>query len=80
MNEEILGLLGVSPEQMQEYQQRQSLAGLQALGTALMQAGAPRQGGRVSTLAGLGQAAPAFAQGRAQEMDTILKASSSAGR
>jgi len=73
MNEEILGLLGVSPEQMQEYQQRQSLAGLQALGTALMQAGAPRQGGRVSTLVGLGQAAPAFAQGRAQEMDTILK-------
>jgi len=73
MNEEILGLLGVSPEQMQQYQQRQSLAGLQALGTALMQAGAPRQGGRVSTLAGFGQAAPAFAQGRAQEMDNILK-------
>jgi flagellar protein FlgJ len=73
MNEEILGLLGVSPEQMQQYQQQQNLAGLQALGNALMQAGAPRQGGKVSTLVGLGQAAPAFAQGRAQEMDTILK-------
>lgn len=73
MNEEILGLLGVSPEQIQQFQQQQSLAGLGAFGTALMQAGAPQAGGRTSTLAGFGQAAPAFQQGRAQEMDNILR-------
>lgn len=73
MNEEILGLLGVSPEQIQQFQQQQSLAGLGAFGTALMQAGAPQAGGRTSTLAGFGQAAPALQQGRAQEMDNILR-------
>ena len=70
MDELLQGLL--SPTQMEQTQRNAQIQGLMALGNALMQAGAPgRQ--RVSTLQGLGMAAPAYAQGRQQAFDQTLQ-------
>jgi hypothetical protein len=41
MNEELLGLLGATPEQIAQARQRSGLEELGLLGQALMQAGAP---------------------------------------
>jgi hypothetical protein len=73
MNEEILGLLGVSPEQIAQYRQQSAMSGLGALGQALIQAGAPRQGPRQGTLAGIAQALPAYGAGQQASMDQVLQ-------
>jgi hypothetical protein len=49
MNEELLGLLGATPEQIAQARQRSGLEELGLLGQALMQAGAPAPRG-TSTL------------------------------
>jgi len=73
MNEEILGLLGVTPEQIAQYRQQSAMSGLGALGQALIQAGAPRQGPRQGTLAGIAQALPAYGAGQQASMDQVLQ-------
>lgn len=71
MDEIIQGLL--SPEQYQQTRERANIQGLMNLGQALIQAGQGGGGRRVSTLAGLGMAAPAYAQGRQQAFDQTLQ-------
>ncbi|MBM4179606.1 MAG: hypothetical protein FJ211_09780 [Ignavibacteria bacterium] len=73
MNEEILGLLGLTPEQIAQYRQQSAMAGLGSLGQALIQAGAPRQGPRRGTLAGIAQALPAYGAGQQASMDEVLQ-------
>lgn len=73
MNEEILGLLGLTPEQIAQYRQQSAMAGLGSLGQALIQAGAPRQGPRQGTLAGIAQALPAYGAGQQASMDEVLQ-------
>jgi len=73
MNEEILGLLGLTPEQIAQYRQQSAMAGLGSLGQALIQAGAPRQGPRRGTLAGIAQALPAYGAGQQASMDQVLQ-------
>lgn len=70
---ELLAQLGLlSPEQRQQTEQQARTQGLLSLGNALMQAG--RGGGqRVSTLQGLGMAAPAYMQGQQQVFDQTLQ-------
>ena len=73
MNElELLSQLGLlTPEQRQQSEREARLQGLLSLGSALMQAG---QGGRrVSTLQGLGMAAPAYMQGQQRAFDQTLQ-------
>jgi hypothetical protein len=72
MNEELLGLLGATPEQIAQARQRSGLEELGLLGQALMQAGAPAPRG-TSTLGRLGQAAGAYTQAPRQTMDTLLQ-------
>ena len=73
MNEEILGLLGLTPEQIAQYRQQSAMAGLGSLGQALIQAGSPRQGPRQGTLAGIAQALPAYGAGQQASMDEVLQ-------
>jgi hypothetical protein len=73
MNEEILGLLGLPPEEIARYRQQSAMSGLGSLGQALIQAGAPRQGPRQGTLAGIAQALPAYGAGRQASMDQVLQ-------
>lgn len=71
---ELLTQLGLLKPEQREATERQAFTqGLLSLGNALMQAGAPRSGGRVSTLQGLGMAAPAYMQGRQQAFDQTLQ-------
>jgi uncharacterized membrane protein YjjP (DUF1212 family) len=72
MNEELLGLLGATPEQIAQARQRSGLEELGLLGQALMQAGAPAPRG-TSTLGRLGQAAGMYTQAPRQTMDTLLQ-------
>lgn len=72
MNEELLGLLGATPEQIAQARQRSGFEELGLLGQALMQAGAPAPRG-TSTLGRLGQAAGAYTQAPRQTMDTLLQ-------
>ena len=72
MNEELLGLLGATPEQIAQAQQRSGLEELALLGQALQQAGAPMPRG-TSTLGRLGQAAGQFVQAPRTTMDTLLQ-------
>ena len=68
---ELLAQLGLlSPEQRQRTEQEARTQGLLSLGNALMQAG---RGQRVSTLQGLGMAAPAYMQGQQQVFDQTLQ-------
>ena len=71
MDELLQGLLG--PERYERTSQQANLQGLMNLGQALIRAGQGGQGGRVSTLAGLGMAAPAYMQGRQQAFDQTLQ-------
>jgi len=73
MNEEILSLLGLPPEEIARYRQQSAMSGLGALGQSLIQAGAPRQGPRQGTLAGIAQALPAYGAGRQASMDQVLQ-------
>ena len=73
MNEEILGLLGLPAEDIARYRQQATMSGLWALGQALIQAGAPRQGPRQGTFAGITQALPAYGAGRQASMDQVLQ-------
>ena len=72
MNEELLSLLGATPEQIAQARQRSGFEELGLLGQALMQAGAPAPRG-TSTLGRLGQAAGAYTQAPRQTMDTLLQ-------
>ena len=72
MNEELLGLLGATPEQIAQAQQRSGLEELALLGQALSAAGAPAPRG-TSTLNRLGQAAGQFVQAPRTTMDTLLQ-------
>lgn len=72
MNEELLGLLGATPEQIAQARQRAGLENLALLGQSLMQAGAPAPRG-TTTLGRLGQAAGQFVQAPRQTMDTLLQ-------
>lgn len=70
---ELLSQLGLlTPEQRQQSERDARVQGLLSLGSALMQAG---QGGgrRVSTLQGLGMAAPAYMQGQQRAFDETLQ-------
>jgi hypothetical protein len=49
------------------------MSGLGSLGQALIQAGAPRQGPRQGTLAGIAQALPAYGAGQQASMDKVLQ-------
>jgi hypothetical protein len=71
MDELLQGLLG--PERYERTSQQANLQGLMNLGQSLIRAGQGGQGGRVSTLAGLGMAAPAYMQGRQQAFDQTLQ-------
>lgn len=72
MNEELLGLLGATPEQIAQARQRSGLEELALLGQALQQAGAPAPRD-TSTLNRLGQAAGQFVQAPRTTMDTLLQ-------
>lgn len=72
MNEELLGLLGATPEQIAQARQRSGFEELALLGQALSAAGAPAPRG-TSTLQRLGQAAGAYTQAPRQTMDTLLQ-------
>ena len=72
MNEELLGLLGATPEQIAQARRRSGFEELGLLGQALMQAGAPAPRG-TSTLSRLGQAAGMYTQAPRQTMDTLLQ-------
>jgi hypothetical protein len=72
MNEELLSLLGATPEQIAQARQRSGFEELGLLGQALMQAGAPAPRG-TSTLGRLGQAAGMYTQAPRQTMDTLLQ-------
>jgi len=72
MNEELLGLLGATPEQIAQARRRSGYEELSLLGQALMQAGAPAPRG-TSTLSRLGQAAGMYTQAPRQTMDTLLQ-------
>jgi hypothetical protein len=72
MNEELLSLLGATPEQIAQAQRRSGYEELSLLGQALMQAGAPAPRG-TSTLGRLGQAAGMYTQAPRQTMDTLLQ-------
>ncbi len=71
MDEILQGLLG--PERYERTSQEANLQGLMNLGQALIRAGQGGGGRRVSTLAGLGMAAPAYMQGRQQAFDQTLQ-------
>lgn len=72
MNEELLGLLGATPEQIAQARQRSGMEELALLGQALSAAGAPAPRG-TSTLSRLGQAAGQFVQAPRTTMDTLLQ-------
>jgi hypothetical protein len=72
MNEELLSLLGVTPEQIAQAQRRSGYEELGLLGQALSAAGAPAPRG-TSTLGRLGQAAGMYTQAPRQTMDTLLQ-------
>jgi hypothetical protein len=72
MNEELLSLLGATPEQIAQARQRSGFEELSLLGQALSAAGAPAPRG-TSTLGRLGQAAGAYTQAPRQTMDTLLQ-------
>jgi len=72
MNEELLGLLGATPEQIAQARRQSGFEELGLLGQALMQAGAPAPRG-TTTLGRLGQAAGMYAQAPRQTMDTLLQ-------
>ena len=72
MNEELLSLLGATPEQIAQARQRSGFEELGLLGQALSAAGAPAPRG-TSTLGRLGQAAGAYTQAPRQTMDTLLQ-------
>jgi hypothetical protein len=72
MNEELLSLLGATPEQIAQAQRRSGYEELSLLGQALSAAGAPAPRG-TSTLGRLGQAAGMYAQAPRQTMDTLLQ-------
>jgi len=72
MNEELLGLLGATPEQIAQARRQSGFEELGLLGQALMQAGAPAPRG-TSTLSRLGQAAGMYTQAPRQTMDTLLQ-------
>lgn len=72
MNEELLTLLGATPEQIAQAQRKSGYEELGLLGQALMQAGAPAPRG-TSTLSRLGQAAGMYTQAPRQTMDTLLQ-------
>jgi hypothetical protein len=61
MNEELLSLLGATPEQIAQAQRRSGYEELSLLGQALSAAGAPAPRG-TSTLGRLGQAAGMYTQ------------------
>jgi len=71
---ELLSQLGLlTPEQRQETERQARVQGLLSLGSALMQAGQGGGGRRVSTLQGLGMAAPAYMQGQQRAFDETLQ-------
>lgn len=72
MNEELLGLLGATPEQIAQARQRSGFEELALLGQALSAAGAPAPRG-TSTLQRLGQAGQMYTQAPRQTMDTLLQ-------
>ena len=72
MNEELLSLLGATPEQIAQAQRRSGYEELSLLGQALSAAGAPAPRG-TSTLSRLGQAAGMYTQAPRQTMDTLLQ-------
>jgi hypothetical protein len=72
MNEELLSLLGATPEQIAQAQRRSGFEELGLLGQALSAAGAPAPRG-TSTLGRLGQAAGMYTQAPRQTMDTLLQ-------
>jgi hypothetical protein len=73
MNEELLSLLGATPEQIAQARQRSGFEELGLLGQALSAAGAPAPRG-TSTLQRLGQAGQVYTQApRRQTMDTLLQ-------
>ncbi len=72
MNEELLSLLGATPEQIAQARQRSGFEELGLLGQALSAAGAPAPRG-TSTLGRLGQAAGMYTQAPRQTMDTLLQ-------
>jgi hypothetical protein len=72
MNEELLSLLGATPEQIAQAQRRSGYEELGLLGQALSAAGAPAPRG-TSTLGRLGQAAGMYTQAPRQTMDTLLQ-------
>lgn len=72
MNEELLGLLGATPEQIAQARQRSGFEELALLGQALSAAGAPALRG-TSTLQRLGQAGQMYTQAPRQTMDTLLQ-------
>ena len=72
MNEELLGLLGATPEQIAQARRRSGYEELALLGQALSAAGAPAPRG-TSTLQRLGQAAGMYTQAPRQTMDTLLQ-------
>jgi hypothetical protein len=72
MNEELLGLLGATPEQIAQARRQSGFEELALLGQALSAAGAPAPRG-TSTLQRLGQAGQAYTQAPRQTMDTLLQ-------
>jgi uncharacterized membrane protein YjjP (DUF1212 family) len=72
MNEELLSLLGATPEQIAQAQRRSGYEELGLLGQALSAAGAPAPRG-TSTLQRLGQAGQVYTQAPRQTMDTLLQ-------
>jgi hypothetical protein len=72
MNEELLGLLGASPEQIAQARRQSGFEELALLGQALSAAGAPAPRG-TSTLQRLGQAGQMYTQAPRQTMDTLLQ-------
>ena len=72
MNEELLSLLGATPEQIAQARQRSGFEELSLLGQSLAAAGAPAPRG-TSTLGRLGQAATMYGQAPRQTMDTLLQ-------
>jgi hypothetical protein len=71
---ELLSQLGLlTPEQRQQTERDARVQGLLSLGSALMQAGQGGGGRRVSTLQGLGMAAPAYMQGQQRAFDETLQ-------
>jgi hypothetical protein len=72
MNEELLTLLGATPEQIAQARRRSGYEELSLLGQALSAAGAPAPRG-TSTLQRLGQAGQMYTQAPRQTMDTLLQ-------